>query len=236
MPISVAESEIEFALKKLGCELRSEIKLERARDADSKLTRFLTGRRFVFITTPYRPLERTTTVGFFVARLFHKEQRLVKKIVKCSNCLEEGHHKSACDKEVVCQTCKKPGHKKDDEKCTLMTDDENCVEKELEMAAAAASGFKTPVTTAVASKGDDKSGGSRRPSKEGRGRQPSRQQANVSDFMFMRSRSETPKRRRSGDRQNDNGPGKLAKYPTFTVESKENSIIPETVTVDISGT
>ena len=41
-PISVASSEIEEALVKVGCELRSPIKLERASDADKKLTRFLT--------------------------------------------------------------------------------------------------------------------------------------------------------------------------------------------------
>ena len=48
IPISVADSEIELFLLKAGCELRSQIKAERARNADGKLTRFLTGRRFVF--------------------------------------------------------------------------------------------------------------------------------------------------------------------------------------------
>ena len=55
LPISVADSEIEFALNKLGVELRSEIKKERAHDTDNKLTRFLTGRRFVYITR-WKPL------------------------------------------------------------------------------------------------------------------------------------------------------------------------------------
>ena len=50
VPISVADSEIEEALVKVRCQLRSSIKLERVRDADKKLTRFLMERRFLFIT------------------------------------------------------------------------------------------------------------------------------------------------------------------------------------------
>lgn len=240
VPISVADSEIEFTLKKLGCELRSEIKKERARDADSKLTRFLTGRRFVFITTPHKPLEKNTTVGFFVARLFHKEQKMAQKMVKCSNCLEEGHHKSVCEKEVVCQTCRKPGHKRGDEKCSLTTDEDRSVEVEAaaaEAAAAEAASNPTgPAAATVASKSDEKdSGGSRRPSRDGRGRQPGRQQANLSEFVFMRSRSETPKRRRSGDRLNDIGSELLTKRQALTDNNKDNGT-PYAAHVDSSGT
>ena len=52
VPVTVADSAIEEALVKVGCELRSPIKLERARDADNKLTRFLTGTGFLFLTVP----------------------------------------------------------------------------------------------------------------------------------------------------------------------------------------
>lgn len=232
IPISVADSEIEFSLKKLGCELRSEIKQERARDADNKLTRFLTGRRFVFITTPHNPLEKTTTVGFFTARLFHKEQKLVKKTVKCSNCLEEGHHKSQCQKEVVCQTCKKSGHKRGDPICTLTTDDETCATEE--SVAPAGHDSSTSAATAAASKSEERSSGSRRPSRDGRGRQPDRQHP-LSNFVFMRSRSATPKRRLSGDRQSENESSKLAKRPALTENNNENGT-PEAVNMDNSGT
>eukprot|EP00745_Piridium_sociabile_P001802 TRINITY_DN110908_c0_g1_i12.p3 TRINITY_DN110908_c0_g1~~TRINITY_DN110908_c0_g1_i12.p3 ORF type:complete len:149 (-),score=21.76 TRINITY_DN110908_c0_g1_i12:900-1346(-) len=43
LPISVANSEIEHSLRRLGGEIRSEVKMERARDQDNKMTRFLTG-------------------------------------------------------------------------------------------------------------------------------------------------------------------------------------------------
>ena len=58
IPVSVADSEIEEVLVKVGCKLRSPIKPERARDADKKLTRFLTGCRFLFIIVLQRPLDK----------------------------------------------------------------------------------------------------------------------------------------------------------------------------------
>ena len=63
VPISVANSEIEHSLVKTGCELRSAVKLECYRDQDNKLTRFETGRRFVFVTVPTTPLEKTLLVS-----------------------------------------------------------------------------------------------------------------------------------------------------------------------------
>eukprot|EP00745_Piridium_sociabile_P016465 TRINITY_DN24476_c0_g2_i3.p1 TRINITY_DN24476_c0_g2~~TRINITY_DN24476_c0_g2_i3.p1 ORF type:complete len:403 (-),score=71.25 TRINITY_DN24476_c0_g2_i3:645-1853(-) len=123
IPISVADSEIEHSLSKLGCELRSEIKLERARDPDNKLTRFLTGRRFVFITVPKNPLDRTTKVSLFTAKLFHKEQKKNNNPPFCSICLQSGHHRSACTSEVVCRTCRLPGHKRGDPSCTMSPPD-----------------------------------------------------------------------------------------------------------------
>lgn len=119
IPISVADSEIEHSLVKIGCELRSAIKSERARDADGKLTRFLTGRRFVFITVPAAPLDKTLKVSFFTAKLYHREQRQARKTVICSKCLGEGHHVSACENDIVCRTCKKTGHKRGDPVCDL---------------------------------------------------------------------------------------------------------------------
>ena len=60
VPISESDTEIEHALLKTVCELRSSVKMERARDADQKLTRCVTGRRFVFISVPNQPPEKKT--------------------------------------------------------------------------------------------------------------------------------------------------------------------------------
>ena len=117
VPISVADSEIEHSLVSLNCELRSDIRRERARDVDGQLTRFLTGRRFVFITTPSTPLEKTMKVSFFTASVFHWEQKGQKKTLICSNCLEENHHHSVCENEVVCRVCKQSGHKRGSPEC-----------------------------------------------------------------------------------------------------------------------
>ena len=123
IPISVADSEVEHALLKAGCELRSAIKGESARDADGKLTRFLTGRRFLFITVPSVPLEKSLKVSIFTVKVYHKEQKAPKKTVVCSKCLEENHHASQCSKEVVCRVCRTPGHKKGDPACKLSPSD-----------------------------------------------------------------------------------------------------------------
>ena len=117
LPISVADSEIEHSLVKLGCELRSSIRLERARDAGNKMTRFLTGRRFVFITVPTAPLEKTLKISMFTAKVYHREQKLSEKTVMCGNCLEEGHHRSMCERDIVCLACREPGHKRGDPRC-----------------------------------------------------------------------------------------------------------------------
>ena len=119
VPLSVADCEIENALKKIGCELRSDIKKQRARDNDGKLTRFLTGKRFVFITLPPKPLERRLKIVYYNASIFHVEQNTVKKTVICSNCLQEGHHQSSCENDVVCKVCHESGHKSGSDLCTL---------------------------------------------------------------------------------------------------------------------
>eukprot|EP00745_Piridium_sociabile_P001801 TRINITY_DN110908_c0_g1_i12.p1 TRINITY_DN110908_c0_g1~~TRINITY_DN110908_c0_g1_i12.p1 ORF type:complete len:231 (-),score=28.23 TRINITY_DN110908_c0_g1_i12:168-860(-) len=58
-------------------------------------------------------------VGIFQAKIYHKEQKQAKQTLVCSNCLAEGHHRTACTNHVVCFTCKKTGHKKGDPACTL---------------------------------------------------------------------------------------------------------------------
>ena len=55
IPISVDGKDTEIALVRLGCVLRSSLINEKIRNKDGKLTRFLTGRRFVFVNIPERP-------------------------------------------------------------------------------------------------------------------------------------------------------------------------------------
>ena len=121
VPISVADSEIENALSRIGCELRSDIKRERARNLDGGLTNWLTGRRYVFITVPPQPLEKTLKVLDLNATLYHKEQRSVDRPRHCNNCLQDGHLSRECTREVVCFACGNPGHRRGNPVCDAWT-------------------------------------------------------------------------------------------------------------------
>jgi len=184
IPISVANSEVEHALKKVGCELRSDIKMERARDNDGKLTRFLTGRRFVFVTVPTKPLDKKLIVCHFEARIYHQEQKFERKTVVCSRCLETGHHVSVCKNDTVCRACKTPGHKRGDAKCSLTTTVQTRKESNnLNAGDAASEKGKGNNTSKSASAGNTL----------GRGRESGR----LRDLSHPRDRSATPKRARS---------------------------------------
>ena len=127
VPISVADSEIEHALTRIGCEIRSDMKRECARNPDGGLTRFLTGRRFVFITRPTQPFEKFFQVIDFRATLYHKEQpRYDDRPRTCNNCLQNGHTSRECTNEVVCHACNNPGHRRGDPRCDAISqrDDE----------------------------------------------------------------------------------------------------------------
>ena len=114
IPISVDNGEIRN-LERLGCTIRSPLVSERARNKDGKLTRFLTGRRFVFIEIPSSPLQRSVEVGPFRATLYHKEMK--SKDPKCGKCLQTGHVASTCNSNIVCRSCFKSGHMAKDGKC-----------------------------------------------------------------------------------------------------------------------
>ena len=118
VPISCADDEITNALVKIGCELRSDMKHECARNPSNGLTRFLTGRRFIFISLPDKPLEKSLRVNhLFTASVYHKEQPKEARRVTCHNCLSEGHTKNECTRPVVCRQCKKEGHVRGDPDC-----------------------------------------------------------------------------------------------------------------------
>ena len=122
IPISCDGKDIETALVRLGCVLRSSLINEKIRNKDRKLTRFLTGRRFVFVNTPEKPLERTVKIGGFTARLYHKEQPKVDpQQTLCSRCLERGHRVSTCPNNIQCRECHQEGHTRGDPVCEAVS-------------------------------------------------------------------------------------------------------------------
>ncbi|KAI8506498.1 hypothetical protein Bbelb_159250 [Branchiostoma belcheri] len=73
------------------------------------------------LTTRRYKLMSRISVGAFVAEFYHREQRKAgrSRAQKCSNYLQEGHHRSMCENEIICHQCKKPGHKRGDPACEL---------------------------------------------------------------------------------------------------------------------
>ena len=125
IPISVSNEEIEEALVRIGCELRSKAVEERARNRDGKLTHFLTGRRYVFITVPQNPIAKKLEIADqFTASIYHKEMRSARKTPVCSKCLRVGHHQSTCNSEIICRACKNPGHRRGDPECPIFNENE----------------------------------------------------------------------------------------------------------------
>ena len=123
IPISFSNTtDIEAALVRMGCTLRSRVMLEKSRDREGNITRFLTGRRFAFISVPPKPLDREMKLGNITATIWHKEQPKTNAIVRCGKCLQEGHWSANCGNEVICRACKKPGHKEGDPECRIDDD------------------------------------------------------------------------------------------------------------------
>lgn len=119
LPISIDNNDIESALVRVGCVLRSKLIMEKMRTREGTLTRFVTGRRFVFINVPSKPLERLFKVGSFTARLYYKELPSPDRRPQvCSRCLQPGHHVSSCQNLVTCRACHMSGHKQGDPTCT----------------------------------------------------------------------------------------------------------------------
>jgi hypothetical protein len=207
---------MEHSLKQLGCELRSAVRHERARDADGKLTRFLTGKRFVFITTPSVPLEKNMTVSFFTASIYHREQKTVQKKIVCSKCLENGHHMSVCKNDVVCRTCKKTGHKRGDPVCDLGgdrdSDNNNSADKTLSVGQTSEqnnyNSASHPILTSTLSLSSDNSQNTTTTTTitGHHSRTKTRNITPRSQSLDVRVRSESAKRKRSNNNDSPKGP------------------------------
>ena len=135
-------------------------------------------------------------MNIFTAKLRHKEQKQVTTF--CSRCLTQGHHISVSTNYNVCRECKQTGHKREDTECHL---GKNSKEKNSDT-------DSRGTHTDWKSKGEGVWGGGGgdgnsvdRPKKDDRGRISVRQTTlrSTLDLHSTRSRSETPKRRRSGE-------------------------------------
>ena len=109
VPLSASDTVITDELERMKCKTVGKVLLQRLR-IDGQLTDCLTGDRVIYITKPSHSLPRYVTFGLFRGRIFHPGQDAKDSTVTCSNCLEMGHHRSQCTKDVKCKQCNKPGH------------------------------------------------------------------------------------------------------------------------------
>ena len=117
-----SNDEIERKLVQLGCEPQSKLMMERDRDERGGLTRWLTGRRFVYIRIPDRAPPEKISTGGTTATLYHREQKNKPENSTCSRCFTKGHLPSSCTNDIVCRTRKQPDHKNGHPSCPLPTD------------------------------------------------------------------------------------------------------------------
>ena len=110
IPLSVDNSVIVDELEKRKYKVSGKVMLPKLR-VDGQLTNCLTGDRVIYIERPTQSVPRLISFGVFRGKVFHANQTPKDQtIVMCSNCLNKGHHRSACTSQVVCRFCKKEGH------------------------------------------------------------------------------------------------------------------------------
>ena len=91
LPTNYSNEEIEMKLVQLGCEPQSKLMLERDRDERGWLSRWLTGRRFVYIRIPEK-----ISIGSATATLYYRKQKNKPENATCSRCFTKGHLTSSC--------------------------------------------------------------------------------------------------------------------------------------------
>ncbi|KAL8561114.1 hypothetical protein ACOMHN_033697 [Nucella lapillus] len=117
VPLSYSDEDILKTIKKLDVNIRSKLIHERDRDSNGKLTRWKTGRRFLYIDIPAKPLPKQVEMGPFKASIYHKEQKRMDK--ECGKCLQKGHQAADCPNVIKCHQCYKDGHKAGDPQCHM---------------------------------------------------------------------------------------------------------------------
>ena len=122
VPISYSGNEITAKLRDMGVKLLGDMKMDRARDEDGRLTRWLTGRRWVWIETPSTPLPRKIECAPFKISLYHKEMKENRTQIKCNRCLNEGHLARNCEEPMKCWGCGEAGHRRMDCPASLQTE------------------------------------------------------------------------------------------------------------------
>lgn len=118
IPLSVSDSDILGTIKGIAT-VRSQLIHEKDRDEKGRLTHWKTGRRFIYISLPKKPLPRQITISGFGASLYHKEQKFENKDAECRKCLQKGHTARTCINPIKCRQCFQDGHKAGDSMCSL---------------------------------------------------------------------------------------------------------------------
>ncbi len=91
VPVSIASVDLEGYISRAGAKLRSPLFWERVRYPNGQLSRFASGKRFVWIDLPSTPLPKTVKIGDKIATLFYREQP--KQTFSCFSCGREGHRR-----------------------------------------------------------------------------------------------------------------------------------------------
>jgi len=119
VPMSYNNEDILSVLEKNKVKARSGMYDERGRDENGKLTRWKTGRRFLYISLPSTPLPKSLSVGLFQASLYYRERK-DRDDATCGKCLQTGHNTKACAAPIKCRACLQDGHKTGDPACALL--------------------------------------------------------------------------------------------------------------------
>ena len=119
LPFSYGNDAVARNLAAAGLKVRSKIHFEKARGEDRMLTDWRNGRRFCYIDLPVHQVARQCKMGDFTALLYYRE---MKQTMQCRNCLKTGHRAFECPNDITCLACKKPGHRRGDDICEMVSE------------------------------------------------------------------------------------------------------------------